>query len=111
VPGTKVSLLNFIIDTTGKKPILTGIAAVNGDVVDRLRLFRLELTEDPVVTESGSLKVRAVTVTLTNQAADTLNAVFGLDGVFKPGFVVGHAYVRTHIDTTIDVYEADEDDL
>lgn len=106
VPGVKVSLLNFIIDTTGKKPVLTGIAAVNGEVVDRLRLFYLELTEAPAVADS-TLKIRKVTVKLTKTAAETLNAVFSVEA-FTPGFVVGEAYVRAHIDDIIDGYEADE---
>jgi hypothetical protein len=96
VPGTTVSLLNFIISTTGE-PILTGIAAVNGDVVDRIPLFDLDLSAAIVeVGNKNQLRVGPVGVTLTDVAADTLNSVFGVDA-FTEGFPIGTAYVKAKI--------------
>jgi hypothetical protein len=106
VPGTKVSLYNFVISTTGDSPVLTGIAAVNGDVVDRIPLFDLELTREPVVGKWGSLSVGGVKVTLNTLAADTLNAVFQVDA-FAEGLKIGGAHVRTQI---VGVSDEDVDD-
>jgi hypothetical protein len=96
VPGTKVSLLNFIISTTGEAPVLTGLAAVNGDVVDRIPLFDLELTSDPQLTKWGGLKIKDVIVTLNAVGAETLNTVFGVDA-FNEGLLIGTASVKTRI--------------
>lgn len=94
VPGTKVSLLNFIISTTDT-PVLTGVAAVNNDVVDRIPLFDLDLSAASVdVTRWGVLKIDNVGVTLTAPAADTLNAVFNVSAFYQ-GFPIGTAYLRT----------------
>jgi hypothetical protein len=96
VPGVQVSLLNFIISTTDDQ-VLTGLAAVNGDVVDRIPLFNLTLSPDAVDTSSGNkLMVGPVAVTLTAVAAATLNDVFGVDA-FTPDFPIGTAYVSTKI--------------
>lgn len=96
VPGTRVSLLNFVISTTGDSPVLTGVAAVNGETVDRIPLFDLAPTQGPQVDEWGKLDLRKVTVTLTDVAAATLNAVFGVDA-FEGGFPIGTAWVQTYI--------------
>jgi hypothetical protein len=106
--GTKVSLYNFVISTTGSTPVLTGIAAVNGNIVDRIPLFDLALTKDPRVTRWGGLRLGAVDVTLNPVAAETLNAVFGIEA-FSGGFPIGTAYLRSHI-TGVDYEDADEDD-
>ena len=104
VPGTTVSLLNFIISTTGE-PVLTGIAAVNGDVVDRIPLFDLNLSAAVVeVGKKNQLTVGPVGVTLTDVAADTLNDVFGVDA-FTEGFPIGTAYVKSKIRGTQEAVE------
>jgi hypothetical protein len=97
VPGTRVDLLNFIISTTGENPVLTGVASVNGDVVDRIPLFDLDLdTAEVDVTKKNKLTVTNVGVTLNAIAAATLNSVFGTDA-FVEGFPIGTASVETKI--------------
>jgi hypothetical protein len=91
--ATKVQLLNFVIDTQAD-PVLTGLVAVNGDLVGRVALFDLVLNEDPVVWRSGWLVVRSVDVTLTAGAADALNGIFGVDA-FVEGLPIGEAVVYT----------------
>jgi hypothetical protein len=103
---TRVSLYNFIISTTGGEHVLTGVATVNGSVVDRIPLFDLELTKEPRITKWGSLRVWGVNLTLNGIAAVTLNTVFGVDA-FEEGLPVGTAYLRTHI---AGVEEEDGDD-
>jgi hypothetical protein len=104
---TKVSLYNFVITTTGDAPVLTGVAAVNGSVVDRIPLFDLELTKDPRVTKWGGLNVWRVKVTLNEVAAETLNSVFGVTA-FEGGFSVGKAFLRTHI-TGVEYEDSDQE--
>jgi len=91
VPGTRVSLLNFII-TTGQSPVLTGLVAVNDDIAGRIPLFNAELTEPPQENEFGTLVISSVTLTLTQTAAETLNNVFGTS-VFVENFMFGSADV------------------
>jgi len=97
--GTRVELLNFIIDTTDL--VLTGQVTVDGDLVARIPLFNLELTTPPEV-KNIKLTIRNVNVTLTAEAADALNAVFAVDA-FVPDFSIGEAWVKAlfykdHID-------------
>lgn len=93
---TTVSLYNFVISTLGDTPVLTGVAAVNGDVVARIPLFDLELTREPRVTRWGGLRVWGVEVTLTDTAASTLNQVFGVEN-FAGGLQIGKAYLKTRV--------------
>ena len=95
-PGTRVALLNFVISTTGDSPVLTGVAAVNGETVDRIPLFDLEPTQGPSIDQWGTLDLRKVNASLTHEAADTLNSVFGVTA-FEEGFPVGTAWVQTNI--------------
>jgi hypothetical protein len=92
VPDTKVSLLNFIISTTGESPVLTGLAVVDDDVEGRVPLFNLELTQSPQVGEYGTIIITDVNLTLTQTAADTLNNAFGTTA-FVEDFSVGSAVV------------------
>jgi hypothetical protein len=46
---------------------------------------------------AGRLKVEGAELTLTSRAAETLNAAFGLDGVFKGGFPIGTARIVARI--------------
>jgi len=89
--GTTVGLSNFIIDTTDA-PVLTGLVTVDGDLVDRIPLFNLELTAPPEVKWARILKIRSVGVTLTEEAADALNGVFGISAFYE-GFPIGVATV------------------
>jgi hypothetical protein len=90
--GTLVQLLNFIIDTSGEQAVITGLVTVNGDLVDRIPLFNLNLTSAQVEGSLFSLMVRDATLLLTPDAADALNAVFGVEA-FVAGFNVGVAEV------------------
>lgn len=100
--ATTVDLFNFVIDTTAT-PVLTGLVVVNGDVVGRLPLFDLALTEGPTVSNWGRVRLNGVGLTLNATAADALNAVFAVDA-FAEGFEIGDARVRTRL---IDVLGAD----
>ena len=108
VPGTKVTLLNFIITTTGEAPLLNGLVTLNGDVVDRIPLFDLALTSEPSISMRGTLRIQDVIVTLNAVAADTLNAVFGVTA-FVEGFPIGTATVKTRIMDTDDEDNDDDD--
>lgn len=98
--GTTVGLQNFIIDTTGSSPLLYGIASVNGSVAGYLPLFNLTLPKDftlPLKPSQGVLVgIGGVTVTLTDTAASTLNAVFGVTA-FSGGFKIGTASVEAFV--------------
>jgi len=93
--ATRVELSSFNIETSGPRPILTGLVTVSGDFVGRIPLFWLEL---PVLTlpiqprAFGSVYVPGVKVTLAPEAAEALNAVFKVSA-FAPGFSIGTARV------------------
>jgi hypothetical protein len=92
VTGTKASLLNFIIDLTGESPVLTGLVAVNDDIVDRIDLFNLQWPQMPQESENGTVVISDIDLTLTQTAADTLNNAFGTTG-FAEGLTIGSAVV------------------
>jgi hypothetical protein len=94
--STKVRLLNFVIDTTENDDVLTGLVSVNGDLLDRVVLFDLELNEAPVIWRSGLVVVRAVDVTLSAGAAAALNDVFDVTA-FSAGLPIGEAVVVTKV--------------
>ncbi|HMZ80736.1 MAG TPA: hypothetical protein PLL06_13620 [Acidobacteriota bacterium] len=93
--STRVQLLNFVIDTTGTTPVLTGLVVVNGTLLGRLPLFDLAL---PALTlpiqpgANGRVTIGNVGVTLTETAAGALNQVFGVTAFVK-GFNIGTAVV------------------
>lgn len=91
-PGTEVGLLNFVISTTGA-PLLTGIVTLNGDVVDRLPLFDLDLAAAEISVVANTVTIGNVGVFLTDVAAATLSDVFGAPGAIPGGFEVGVATV------------------
>jgi hypothetical protein len=84
--------LNFIIDTSDEQAVITGLVTVNGDLVDRIPLFNLNLTSAQVERSLFSLTVRDATLLLAPDAADALNAVFEVEA-FVAGFNVGVAEV------------------
>jgi hypothetical protein len=92
---TRVELSSFNIDTTGATPVLTGLVTVNGDLIGRVPLFRLEL---PALTlplqpqAFGTVFVPNVKVTLSPEAALALNGVFSVTA-FTSGFNIGIAQV------------------
>lgn len=91
--STRVELLSFNIDTSGSRTVLTGLVTVNGDFVGRLPLFDLTL---PAVTlplqpqAFNNLFLPGVKVTLSAEAAQALNTVFGVTA-FTQGFNIGTA--------------------
>ncbi len=105
--GTRVDLLNFLIDTTGT-PKLTGIVSVDGLVLGRVPLFDLELTQPPAV-QRNVLRVLGVQVSLTPDAADALNTVFNIDDL-EGGFPVGVAVVNAPFVVLQDDDDEDSDD-
>jgi hypothetical protein len=96
--GTRVALTSFVIGTLGPDSILTAVIKVNDTIVGRIRLFRVELTETPIVvppegTTSGKVRLSNVELRLSQVAADALNAAFGLTDVFDGGSLFGTAEV------------------
>lgn len=93
---TTVKLTNFIIDTTGPSPVLTGMVQANGDLVGRIPLFNLELPALtlPLPQDLFHLRIPGVGVRLSADAAGALNAVFGVNA-FVEGFPIGTADVST----------------
>lgn len=95
--GLTVNLSSFVIDTTGASPVLTGLVKANDNVVARITLFDLRLTSGPVVRPGrnlSSLTVDNVAVTLSAEAAATLNDVFNVSA-FSAGLPIGTARVET----------------
>jgi hypothetical protein len=96
--STVVELRNFIIDTTGAAPVLTGLVVVNESTVARLELFDLGLPAGitlPLKPQSflKSLKLSDVSLKLTDDAAAALNSVFGVTA-FAEGLPIGTASVQ-----------------
>lgn len=94
--GTTVTLTDFVIDTTGAQPRLTGLVTAGGNVVGRVPLFDLQLPELPLpLTPSarGKLTINQVTLTLTAEAAAALNATFNVSA-FSAGLNIGTAKVK-----------------
>lgn len=97
---TRVALTSFIIENIGHSGQLrlTGVVKANDTIVGRIPLFSIALTQAPTVQpesggSAGKLTVRQARLKLTKTAADTLNAAFGLDGVFTAGFPIGTALI------------------
>jgi hypothetical protein len=89
-------LTDFIIDTAGAAPVLTGIATANGSIVGRIPLFNLALPALtlPLALPPGPeiLLIEGNRMTLTQEAATALNGVFGTTA-FAAGFDVGIASI------------------
>lgn len=91
--------LSFIIDTTGKKPVITGIVIVDNKVWGRYPIFDLALpagTTVPLKTKGNTLALANVGVTLDATAAAALNKAYGVSQ-FTPGFDIGTAKVTAYI--------------
>lgn len=87
-----VKIERFAIDTTGAQPIITGLASANGSVVGRIPLFNLDLSNAQVSANGPFISIAGVGVTLRQEAAGALNAVFETDA-FVEGFDIGNANV------------------
>jgi hypothetical protein len=90
--GTVVDLRDFIIDTTGTKPIITGLVVLDGKVVGRLTLFDLSLKDAALDNYDCVLILKNVDVTLDSGAAATLNSVFKISAL-AGGLNIGTANV------------------
>lgn len=94
---TVLGIQNFTIDTTGKTPVITGLAVLNGAVVGRITLFDLVLPSNfkkPIPLYYGCvLYLSGVTVNLDAGAATTLNQIFDTTA-FKGGINIGTATVE-----------------
>lgn len=94
---TVLAIQNFTIDTTGKTPVITGLAVLNGGIVGRITLFNLVLPSNfklPIHLYYGSvLYLPGVTVKLNAGAATTLNQIFGTSA-FTGGIDIGTATVE-----------------
>jgi hypothetical protein len=95
---TVVELTDFIIDTSGAAPALTGKVIVNDSFVARIPLFDLALPALTLPLQAprgwGQLRVPGVKVTLNAGAATALNAVFNVSA-FAGGIPIGEATVKT----------------
>jgi hypothetical protein len=95
--GTTVTIQDFIIDTTGAAPVITGLATVNGALVGRITLFDLAFASGfttPLKLSGGTfLSLSGIAVTLDPTAASVLNSVFSTSA-FKGGLSIGKANVR-----------------
>jgi hypothetical protein len=84
-----VELTQYVIDTTGATPVLTGLVIVDGSVVGRLPLYNLSV---PAVTlplpAVRRVRLSGVELTLHPQAATALNGAFGVTA-FAGGFKIG----------------------
>jgi hypothetical protein len=72
--------MNFIIDTSGTTPLVTGDIVANNVFAARAPLFNAQLPtlELPLDPTRRSLRIRSVALTLTAQAASALNSAFGV---------------------------------
>lgn len=88
-----VELTQFIIDTTGVTPILTGLVKVDGSVVSRIPLFTVAL---PILStplpSSNKLTISGANLSLTDTAATALNGAFGVSA-FVEGLDIGRARI------------------
>lgn len=87
-----VDLFNFIIDNTGDRLVLTGLAALNDDLAGRFPLFTLDFSNAQVDTSDTDLTVTGVVLGLTAEGAAALNAAFGVSA-FTDGFNIGTANI------------------
>jgi hypothetical protein len=93
--STVVKLESFIIDTTGKAPVISGIVVANGQVVGRINLFDITWPSSlsvPLTADAGILQIRGATLTLDAGAATALNGVFNVSA-FAGGLNIGTADV------------------
>jgi hypothetical protein len=94
--ATQVILSDFVIDTAGTSPRLTGIVTANGALVGRIPLFNVALPQIalPLALPPGPeiLLIEGSRITLTQEAATALNGVFATSA-FTAGFPIGIASI------------------
>lgn len=93
--GTTLKISNFIIDTSGDAAVLTGLAKVNESVVGRIPLFSVTLPSLslPIQPQRGSVSIPHVKLALRAEAAEALNAIFGVTA-FQAGIPIGDAITQ-----------------
>jgi hypothetical protein len=95
--GTTVELSSFLIDINGNRPVLTGLAVVDDNLVGRLPLFDLHLSASRIDADDDFLKVDWVQATLSQEAADALNKIFKVNA-FAAGLPIGTAQIRAFLE-------------
>jgi hypothetical protein len=95
--STTVNLTDFVIDTMGTAPRLTGLVTANGSVVGRIPLFNITLpaglrTPITVPPAPNTLLIEGSQLALTGDAATALNGAFGVSA-FSAGIAVGVASI------------------
>lgn len=96
--GTTVTLSGFVIDTTDKAPALTGLVSANGDIVGRLPLFNVSLSQAPKERSYGfvgTVQIKNAGLELTADAASVLNAAFSAT-TFSAGIPIGTASTNAY---------------
>ena len=97
---TRVALTSFIIENLGDHLRLTSVVKANDTIVGRIPLFRVVLTQAPAVIPSSGgaahLSIKGARLSLTMEAAEALNVVFGVTA-FKRGFPIGVAKVNATV--------------
>lgn len=94
--NTLVELTDYAITNLDGKPVLTGLVKANDNLVGRIPLFNLALTEAPKATAARGktqIDLQGVGLTLSKPAADALNGVFKVTA-FKEGLSIGTAKVK-----------------
>lgn len=106
--GSQLTLLSFIIDTLGATPVITALVSVDGELIDRLPVFELVVTEDTMIAFNGDngLKIRNLQLKLDNDAGDLLDSVFDTD--LEDDLIAGEAGSGIRLDELES--ESDDDD-
>jgi hypothetical protein len=96
--ATQVRLQAFTIDTTGAPVlVLTGLVAVDGVLLGRVRLFDVDLSKSSIQVKDDVLRITGAVLTLDKDAAGDLNTIFGVKA-FAAKFPIGTAKVLAILD-------------
>jgi hypothetical protein len=108
--GTVVSLVSFVIDTFGETPVITSVVSVNGELLDRLPIFELVITDSTEFGLKGNngLKVRGLELQLSEEATTLLNEEFDVDLPLE--LTAGSSASNIRIDELDEDDEESEDD-
>jgi hypothetical protein len=95
--ATTVNLTDFVIDTTGTTPRLTGLVTANGSIVGRIPLFNITLpsglrTPLTLPAAPNIAVIEGSQLALTSDAATALNGAFGVTA-FTVGLNIGVASI------------------
>jgi hypothetical protein len=97
--STVATLQTFIIDSTGRMPVVTGLVVVDGKMIGRLPLFDISApqgTMAPLHLENGMLNLNGFGLTLDSTAASALNTVFHITAL-KGGLPVGMVQISAQM--------------